>query len=190
MLVLAVLKEAKELKCCFTGYRPGKFPFPLIEGAAEYEKLKIEILDQLLDLCGEGYTTFYTGCAMGFDLIAAEQLLHLRDRYKSTGFELVCAVPFAEQALKYPKNWRERYQNVLKKADRVALLSDLYFKGCYQLRNRWMVDRSDLVLTWFDGRSGGTKNTLLYAEKCKKKIVNLYPSSAEETMYSLFPAET
>ncbi|MCQ2448758.1 MAG: DUF1273 domain-containing protein [Clostridia bacterium] len=137
-----------EKSCCFTGYRPGKFPFSLRDGCFEYESLKTEITAALLDFQAEGFTTFYTGAAMGFDLIAAEQALALRDRYKATELKIICAIPFATQA-------------------------DVYFPGCYQQRNRWMVDRSAAVLTWFDGQAGGTKNTLTYAKRQNRKIVNL-----------------
>ncbi len=172
--------------CCFTGYRPGKFPFPLREGNRDYESLKTDITAALLDLEADGITTFYSGAAMGFDLIAAEQALELRDNYKSTELRVICAIPFAEQAVKYPREWRERYKNVLARSDGVVLVSDVYFTGCYQQRNRWMVDHADTVLTWFDGQSGGTRNTLNYAEKQHKKIINLNRAQKENNMYSLF----
>ena len=159
--------------CCFTGYRPGKFPFALRDGKPEYETLKIEITAALLDFQAEGYSTFYTGAAMGFDLIAAEQAILLRDRYKATELRVICVIPFAEQALRYPPDWRRRYEQVLAQADSVVLVSDVYFPGCYQQRNRWMVDHSEAVLTWFDGQAGGTKNTIGYAERKNRKIINL-----------------
>ena len=36
-----------------------------------------------------------------------------------------------------------------------------------------MVDNSDYVVTWYDGKQGGTRNTLNYAQKKKRYIVNL-----------------
>ena len=41
------------------------------------------------------------------------------------------------------------------------------------MRNRFMVDNSDYVLTWFDGAAGGTKSTILYALKKDKRVINL-----------------
>ena len=38
-------------------------------------------------------------------------------------------------------------------------------------RNRYMVDRSSLLLACFDGRPGGTMNTILYAERSGLKTV-------------------
>lgn len=39
-----------------------------------------------------------------------------------------------------------------------------------------MVDKSDYVLTWFDGKRGGTMETLNYAAKKRREVINLYRS--------------
>ena len=36
-----------------------------------------------------------------------------------------------------------------------------------------MVDNSDFVVCWYDGKSGGTKNTLKYAAKKHRFIINI-----------------
>ena len=36
-----------------------------------------------------------------------------------------------------------------------------------------MVDNSDYVVTWFDGKHGGTENTLKYAAKKRRHIINI-----------------
>ena len=40
-------------------------------------------------------------------------------------------------------------------------------------RNKYMVDNCDFVLTWFDGKTGGTKNTIDYAIKKGRKVINI-----------------
>ena len=50
-----------------------------------------------------------------------------------------------------------------------------------------MVDKSDCVVTWYNGRSGGTKNTLRYAENCGKKIFNIYKEAFNDHLnYDFF----
>jgi len=46
-------------------------------------------------------------------------------------------------------------------------------KGAIQIRNRNMVDRSDLVVCYIDHESGGAYKTIQYAEKQEKKIINV-----------------
>ena len=46
-------------------------------------------------------------------------------------------------------------------------------KAAMQLRNREMVDRSDLVVCYIEHNSGGAFQTVQYAKKKNKEIVNL-----------------
>ena len=40
-----------------------------------------------------------------------------------------------------------------------------YRDDVFMTRNRWMVDRSALVIAYYNGASGGTKNTIEYARQ-------------------------
>lgn len=48
-----------------------------------------------------------------------------------------------------------------------------HFKAAMQIRNRSMVDRSDLVTCYVEHNSGGAYQTMQYALKQEKKVVNL-----------------
>ncbi len=176
-------------KCCFTGYRPSKFPFSLDREDLEYKKFENNLYEEILMLVNQGCTTFYSGMAMGFDIIAAEAVLFLKNLYKDREFKLICVLPFAEQGESFSYIWKERFYNVLSCCDKKIILSDEYFQGCYQKRNEFMVDNSDYVLTWYDGKAGGTRNTLNYAIKKQRYIVNANkiptPSFAVQTSFEL-----
>lgn len=158
--------------CCFTGYRPEKFPFPFHNGHMLYTDFEDRLTGAIFTLVADGYTRFYTGAARGFDLLAAEVTLLCR-RMRRMPIELYCAVPFPEQTEGWPDEWKKRYQAVLDEADKVVCLADHYFRGCYQRRNQYMVDNSQAVLTYFDGQKGGTASTLAYARQKGKPVVNL-----------------
>lgn len=160
--------------CCFTGYRPQKLPFP-IGANREYNDFELDLYNAILTLAKEGCRVFYSGMAMGFDIIAAECALLVAHSpaFKDVGIEVVCAIPFKEQAKKYPADWKARYEKVLAEADKAILISNDYYRECYFDRNRFMVDNSDCVLTWFDGNRGGTKNTIEYAKSIGRKVINI-----------------
>ena len=162
----------KNLACCFTGYRPSKFPFAFGEGE-EYIKFENKLMSAIFSLPDEKCFTFYTGMAMGFDIIAAETVLLFKELYKDINIKLVAVIPFENQASTYSEDWLERYRNILLKCDEKIVLSDSYYKGSYQRRNEYMVDNCDYVLTYFDGQSGGTKNTINYALKKGRFVINL-----------------
>ena len=65
-------------KCCFTGYRPSKFPFKLSVNDEKYIKFENNLVEGILELINEGCRVFYTGMAMGFDIIAAETVILLK----------------------------------------------------------------------------------------------------------------
>ena len=159
------------LSCCFTGYRPLKFPFAFGEGE-EYTAFENKLMSAIFSLPQENCFTFYTGMAMGFDILAAELVLLLKEKSDYI-IELVCVVPFKDQEKGWSEEWKKRYNNVLEKADKVILMADKYYKGCYFKRNNFMVDNSDIVLTFYDGQTGGTAQTLNYASKKGKRIVNI-----------------
>lgn len=170
----------KNLSCCFTGYRPSKFPFALNKSDKEYLKFDNLLLKSLTSLIDSGCNKFYTGMAMGFDILAAEAVVFLKEAFPQKDIKLVCVIPFENQEQTFNFEWQIRYNNIIKNADEKILLCKEYHKGCYQNRNVFMVDNSDYILTWYDGKQGGTRNTLKYAEKNLKYIININTNYTKE----------
>ena len=172
-VAVSVLDE-RILSCCFTGYRPQKFPFELKRSDPDYIRFENRLITEIAELVNENCLTFYTGMAMGFDIIAAECVLTVAAAKKSSAVRLICAIPFPDQAKAYPPEWKKRYDDILAQSDQTVLISNEYYRRCYYDRNRFMVENSDFVLTWFDGSPGGTKNTVEYAKSKLRKVINLY----------------
>ena len=149
-------KENRAHTCCFTGHRPEKLQAP--------ETLVIEKLDAAIqDAIRRGYRTFISGMAKGVDVWAAE--LVLRYREANPQIKLVCAVPYQGFGLRWDRKWRSRFLNIIQSADAVHYISQCASYGAHQARNIWMVDRSSLVISVYNGSKGGTRNTLAYAKK-------------------------
>lgn len=174
-----MVKEVFVQKCCFTGYRPQKLPFEINNcDTSEYKKFENSVLEELLKVCDLGVDTFYTGMAMGFDIFAAELVLTIKNAYKKP-LKLVCVMPFKDQDKSYPIEWKTRFDNVLENCDERIVLDEEYNRASYQKRNIFMVDNTDCVLTWYDGKSGGTRNTIDYALKKGRYIFNAYKESLD-----------
>ncbi len=166
------MKSKENISCCFTGYRPAKFPFALSYGKKEYTDFENSLIKEVFSAYGFGCRRFYSGMAMGFDIIAAETVLELK-RIKPD-VSLCCAIPFRGQNNSYSADWNERYNKILELADEIIYVCDGYSRGCYAKRNKYMVDNSDVVITWFDGRPGGTANTVKYAKDIGRAVINLF----------------
>ena len=144
--------------CAFTGHRVIK---------KDFNKQKLsEVIDKVIDA---GYNTFLVGMAWGFDLIAFETLLTKKDK----NIEIIACVPCKNQEVYFKKTEKEKYLEYIKKADKIVFVSNEYYEGCMQKRNRYLVDNSSLLIAYIYSNMGGTKNTVSYAEKKGKNIIYL-----------------
>ena len=64
------------------------------------------------------------------------------------------------------------------------MVSEHYSSDCFFARNRYMVDKADVVVCAYDGQSGGTAYTVNYALKKGKIVIQINPSTAEVTIIS------
>ena len=145
-------------------------PFPLKKGNPQYEDFRARLKRAILDAIDDGFDTFFNGAAMGLDIEAAEIIIELKEEYS---LRLILAIPYTGQSRAYPPEWLERYKAVIEAADEKFCASKTYIPSCFQTRNEFMVKNSERVITFYDGQTGGTKNTLDFAKKRQVEIVNI-----------------
>ena len=68
-----------------------------------------------------------------------------------------------------------RQSAILARANDVVTLEPAYRPGCMQARNRYLVDRSSIVLCYLTESSGGTAYTVRYARSRGVPVLNLAP---------------
>ena len=120
----------------------------------------------------QGYRTFLSGMAIGFDLAAAEAVVALRGELE--GLHLGCLVPFEGMERRFPTEWRERFERVMREADFTELISEHYSQEVYFRRNDALVERAEVVVAYFTGERGGTAYTVRKAIKRRRRLINLY----------------
>jgi uncharacterized phage-like protein YoqJ len=159
-------------KACFTGHRPNKCGGYKDNPIAENIKknLKIEIEKAIAD----GYTHFISGGALGVDQWAAQIVLELKQQNKN--LYLIIARPFPSQDLQWPNDSKKVFLKICENADLVIDVNpDPYAAWKMQARNKWMIDKSSLVIAVWDGSNGGTGNAVQYAKSKNKNIVQIKP---------------
>lgn len=154
--------EMKMHRCCFTGHRPEKLFLVDREIIKELER-------EIKAAIERGYTTFILGMARGVDIWAAEIVLNLRKKNKD--LHLICASPYEEFEARWSQDWQKQYRKIIKKADYVKYVSPEYSLACFQIRNEYMVNHSNLLIAVYNGEVGGTRNTLNYAKKNYIEII-------------------
>lgn len=154
----------KSNTCCFTGHRD--------ISAVTYSQLVERVEPLLLRLIENGYTYFACGGALGFDTFAASYICSMKMR----GFpiKLVLMLPCRDQAAKWSEYDKHVYENLLARADEVLYVSENYYAGCMQKRNRALVDASSACICYLTSSGGsGTKQTVEYARKRGLPTVNV-----------------
>ena len=114
---------------------------------------KNKVYDDLEQIIKEGYTTFYCGMAKGFDLVALECLVDLKRRYH---VRVEACVPFEGQEKNFPPEEKQKYRRLIAECDKVNILADGYFPGCFLTRDRYMVEHSDLLYAYCTRDDSGT----------------------------------
>lgn len=160
--------------CCFTGHRPPRLPWGTDESHPRCQDLKERLSAALEEAYQQGYRHFLCGMAQGADLYFGEAVVVLRAVHPDVTLE--AAIPFEGQADRWPEPDRRRRQALLDACDYESVVQHRYSKGCMHRRNRFMVDRSSLLLAVYDGTpTGGTGGTVLYALQQGVHLVFLDP---------------
>ena len=160
-----------DLSCCFTGHRANKLPWGFEDNNPACVELKQKIEQAVSQLYSRGVRHFICGMANGCDLYCAEAVLKLKKEHPELTLE--AAVPHPHQASQYPPAQKQQYKRVLSLCDRITMIHKIYSRTCMMDRNRYMVDHSDIVLAIYNGSPGGTRNTILYALRSKKELIQI-----------------
>lgn len=170
----------KAASCAFTGHRPNRFSWKYNEDDPRCVALKEVMTKQIIALTEAGVTDFYCGGADGVDCWAALIVLSLRE--KNPALKLHCILPHEGQADEWSDSARERYLDILSKADSVEYISQKPYKNCMIDRNHRLVDSADLLLAVHKGVSrSGTGATLNYARKKGREVTVIDPNTLSVT---------
>lgn len=162
-----------EKAICFTGHRPDKI------GGYDRTPLQDWVRDRLADAIARayrnGYLQFICGGALGVDWLAAEEVLALKAYRKD--IKLILALPFPGYYSKWSVHTIDHFEEeIVAKADKVLFACEKpYAPWKFQKRNEWMVDNSQAVIAVWDGSSGGTANTVRYAQGGNRPIYLINP---------------
>ena len=146
----------KERAACFTGHRTLLFT----------EKRKIEKRTEqlVIDAIAQGYQFFYAGGALGFDTLAAQIVLKLKKKYPH--IKLILVLPY--------------HQEIDIPCDECICLAEKYKKGCFHIRNRYLVEHSNYCVCYLTENRGGTFYTVNYAQKQGLEIHNINDKSTKK----------
>lgn len=139
--------------------------------AENAQQVALRLDEHLERLYRRGYRRFLCGGALGFDQLAAERVLLLRNRHADA--QLILVLPCPQQSRYWADEDKRRFAHIIQSSDETRMLSHIYYDGCMLVRNRHMVDRSSLCLCYLNRPKGGTMSTVAYACQSNVTIVNI-----------------
>ena len=139
-----------------------------VEGAAEIESRLERLLRDFITR--KQYVEFLVGRDGEFDLLVASAIRRAVKQYGYGNTSIILVLPYMKA------EYRDNEQSYLSYYDEVEICSEsseAHYKSAIQVRNRCMVDRSNLVVCCIQHKSGGAYRTMQYAKKQGKQVRNL-----------------
>lgn len=136
-------------------------------------------LDQKLDelilglLKAHSYVEFLVGRDGDFDQLVSSAIKRCQRQYGHHNSSHIWVMP-------YPTSFfRDNEQACFDYYDEIEICEESsvkHFKAAFQVRNRIMVERSNLVVFYVENDAGGAYQTMKYAAEKGKEHLNLYHS--------------
>lgn len=114
--------------------------------------------------------TFYTGGMGYFDKKCASAVRAAKRKYPGKKIRLALVLPYMSNRLNTDK---EYYQYYYDEIIIPTVLAGVHYKAAITMRNRWLVDRVDCVIAYVYRDFGGALETVKYAQKQGKPVINL-----------------
>ena len=159
------MADMRRETACFTGHRD--IPALLADEIAQRTRQAV------VNLIEKGYKYFGAGGARGFDALAAETVLSLREIYPH--IHLILVLPFRDQ-YRHEKGWSQeeikQYHRLQEGATKVRILAEEYSSGVYYRRNKHLVNWSSACIAFMERPNTGTSYTVNYARSKGLQIIN------------------
>lgn len=123
------------------------------------------------------YVEFLVGRNGEFDQLAASAVLRLKRLVRSDNSSLVLVLPYMTAEFANNQGPFADYYDEIEISDTA---NGKHFKDAIQVRNREMIDRSNLVICYITRKSGGAFRTVQYAERRGKEIVNIAEDNSQD----------
>lgn len=149
-------------------YTVSFFGHRYIENYSMAEKKLEKIIRELLE--HKEYVDFLVGRNGEFDQIVASTVHRVKKAVDRENSSLILVLPYLTSEF---INNRESFESYYDDIEVSAGAETKHFKAAIQVRNREMVDRSDLVIYFVQRKSGGAYQTIQYASRQGKECISL-----------------
>lgn len=116
------------------------------------------------------YVDFLVGRDGAFDQLASSVVHRAKRDLGAERCGLTWVMPYLKAEYDKDAEFFDKYYDSFEVCTKSA---QNHYKSAIQIRNKIMVDRSDFVVFFVEHNYGGAYQTMMYAKKIKKKIINI-----------------
>ncbi len=139
-----------------------------LSDAFEAERLLEKLVGELIRT--KEYIEFLVGHNGDFDTLASSVIRREMSANDYGNASLILVLPYMTAEYMNNQDSFKAYYNEIEICEKSA---DAHFRAAIQIRNRYMIDRLDLIVCYVERKVGGAYNALQYAEKNKIPFINL-----------------
>lgn len=118
----------------------------------------------------KAYVEFLVGRDGEFDQLVASTVRRCKRAIRDDNSALVLVLPYETAEF---QNNEQSFCAYYDEVEICEASAKAHYRSAHQIRNRSMVDRSDLVVFYVDHNSGGAYKTMQYANKMEADTINL-----------------
>ena len=149
-------------------YTVSFFGHRYIENICEIERKIEKIIKELI--CENEYVDFLVGRDGEFDQLVSSAIKRMKNEMGYSNSSLIWVMPYNKA--EYENN-RENFEEYYDEIEVCYESSIAHPKSAISIRNRRMIDRSDLVIFYVRRNYGGAYKAMEYAAKIGKRMINL-----------------
>ncbi len=170
----------------FFGYTPNSLNYSFNESSDVCANIKNTLFTQICELYKNGVQIFYTSCFLGIDMWAAEIVLNLQELEEFKDIQLVCCIPYEEQAATWPTHLRDRYYTILEQSACNIYIKRRYTKDCILRTYKFMVQHSHFLIALCNDKTKTYESDFAnyiidYAINLHKGVIFINPHNANIT---------
>jgi len=145
-----------------------------------YDQLRLDgELDELIIrlLRENSYVEFLVGRDGDFDQLVSSAIRRCQREYGHHNSSHIWVMPYPTSFFRDNEEACYAYYDEIEICEESSLN---HFKAAFQVRNRHMVDRSNLVIFYVETKEGGAYQTMQYAIQQGKEHINLYHAKEDQ----------
>ena len=147
----------------------------------EHHKCENKLILIIKDLINtKEYVEFLIGRNGEFDTFISSIIREIKNSTWDKNSALTLVLPYATS--EYINN-KESFDKYYDEVEICRSSSTAHYKSAIQIRNKEMVNRSDLIIFYVEQNYGGAYQTLEYAKKLNKNFINLATKECYQTRH-------